>query len=206
MGIVVLLDREELTPGETALAQIRLETPVSLIRDDRYVLRSYSPVRTIGGGRIINPIPGKHKPGKQDIIGYLTTLTENDSERLIQAQIQAAGFGGCKYANLRIMVNLPDKLLDQALQTMLSQQSIIQIDKESRTFIHQKVFGEIQEHARIHLAAYHTKNPLKSGIPKEELKTRLPATVDSKTFLIALQHLAKAGQIVVEEDIVTHCP
>jgi len=202
MGLVVLLDREELLPGDTALAQIRVETPVSLIRDDRYVLRSYSPVRTIGGGRIINPIPVKHKPGKKEVLEYLSVLTENDAERIIQVQIQAAGFSGCDYAKLRIMVNLPEKLLDQALQAMLSQQTIIQIDKETRTYIHQKAFIEIQENAKDCIAAYHTKHPLKPGIPKEELKTRLPATIDNKTFLIVLQHLAKTGQTVTEEDIV----
>jgi selenocysteine-specific elongation factor len=202
MGIVVLLDREDLTPGETALAQIRLETPVSLIRDDRYVLRSYSPVRTIGGGRIINPIPAKHKPNKKEILEYLSVLTEDDSDSIIKAQIQAAGFGGCTYANLRLMVNLPEKQLDQALQIMLSQQTIIQIDKETRTFIHQKAFSEIQELVQACLTAYHAKYPLKPGIPKEELKTRLPGTIDSKTFLIVVQHLIKTGQIVAEEDTV----
>ncbi len=202
MGIVVLLDREDLTPGQAALAQIRLETPVSMIRDDRYVLRSYSPVRTIGGGRIINPIPVKHKPNKKEVLEYLSVLMEDDSDRIIKAQIQAAGFGGCNFSNLRLMVNLPEKQLDQALQIMLSQQTIIQIDKETRTFIHQNAFSEIQELVQACLKAYHTKFPLKPGIPKEELKTRLPGTIDSKTFLIVLQHLTKAARIVAEEDIV----
>ncbi len=202
MGIVVLLDREELTAGETALAQIRLETPVSLIRDDRYVLRSYSPVRTIGGGRIINPIPVKHKPNKKEVLEYLSVLTEDDSNSIINAQIQAAGFSGCNYANLRLMVNLPDKQLDQALQVILSQQIIIQIDKETRTFIHQNAFSEIQELVQNCLTGYHAKYPLKPGIPKEELKTRLPDMIDSKTFLIVLQHLTKVGRIVAEEDLV----
>jgi len=166
------------------------------------VLRSYSPVRTIGGGRIINPIPVKHKPNKKEVLEYLSVLTEDDSDGIIQAQIQAAGFGGCNYANLRLMVNLPEKQLDQALQVMLSQQTIIQIDRETRTFIHQNAFSEIQELVQVCLTAYHSKFPLKPGIPKEELKTRLPGAIDSKTFLIVLQHLTKAGRIVAEEDIV----
>jgi selenocysteine-specific elongation factor len=202
MGIVVLLDRQELTPGDTAVAQIRLEEPVSLIRDDRYVLRSYSPVRTIGGGRIINPIPGKHKPNKKEVLEYLSVLTEDDPERVLQAQIQAGGFDGCTYADLRLMANLPDKQLEQALQALLSRQAVIQTDKETRTFIHQKTFLAIQEQIKASLKAYHAKNPLKPGMPREELKGRLPAAVDGKTFLIALQHQAKAGVVVAEEDMV----
>lgn len=202
MGIVVLLDRQELAPGDTAVAQIRLETPVSLIRDDRYVLRSYSPVRTIGGGRIINPIPGKHKPNKKEILEYLTILTEDDHEQILQVQIQAAGYDGCTYADLRLMVNLPGKQLEQILQALLTRQAVIQTDKETRTFIHQKTFSAIQEQAKACLKVYHAKNPLKPGIPKEELKSRLPAAIDGKTFLIALQHLEKTGTIAAEEDTV----
>jgi selenocysteine-specific elongation factor len=202
MAVVVLLDAEELEPGQTALAQIRLEAPVSLVRDDRFVLRSYSPVRTIGGGRIIDPIPAKHKPSKHEVLTHLTELTEEDPDRIIQEQILAGSFGGRNYAGLRVMVNLPEKLLDQALAAMLSKQVIIQIDKETRTFIHQKAFSEIQEHIRGYLKTYHANNPLKSGIPKEELKTRLPFAVDGKTYLIVLQHLVKAGFLAVEEDMV----
>ncbi len=201
MGIVVLLDREDLNAGESALAQIRLESPVSLIRDDRYVLRSYSPVRTIGGGRIINPIPVKHKPNRKEVLEYLTTLTEDEPDTIIKAQIQAAGFSGCKYANLRLMVNLPEKQLDQALQLMLSRQVIIQTDKENRIYIHKVAFSQIQDLIQDCLAAYHTRHPLKHGIPREELKSRLPATIDGKTFLAAMQHMVKAQQIAIEEDI-----
>jgi selenocysteine-specific elongation factor len=202
MGIVVLLDRQELAPGDTTVAQIRLEEPVCLIRDDRYVLRSYSPVRTIGGGRIVNPIPGKHKPNRKEVLEYLSNLTEDDPERILQAQVQEAGYDGCTYADLRLMVNLPDKQLEQVLQALMSRQAVVQTDKETRTFIHQKTFTAIQEQIKACLTAYHAKNPLKPGIPREELKSRLPAAIDGKTFLIALQQQTKAGAIAAEEDTV----
>jgi selenocysteine-specific elongation factor len=202
MGIVVLLDRQELIPGDKVVAQLRLEAPVSLIRDDRYVLRSYSPVRTIGGGRVINPIPVKHKPNRKEVLEYLSVLSEEVPERILQAQIQAAGYDGCTYADLRLMVNLPDKQLEQSLQSLLSRKDVIQTDKEIRKFIHRKTFSAIQEQITACLKAYHAKNPLKQGIPREELKSRLPAAIDGKTFLITLQHQTKAGDIAAEEDTV----
>lgn len=202
MGIVVLLDREELLPGESAFAQLRLEHPVSLIRDDRYVLRSYSPVRTIGGGPVLNPIPVKHKPNKPEVIDHLAVLKSGRPQETIHQLVHAAGYRGCRYANLRLMVNVPEKQLDQLLQAMLSQQQIIRIDKEKQTFIDQKVFQDIQGTTKACIAAYHEKYPLKPGIPKEELKTTLPPAINSKTFLIALQHLAKTGVIAQEEEIV----
>lgn len=202
MGIVILLDRDELNPGENAFAQIRLESPVSLIRDDRYVLRSYSPVRTIGGGRVINPVPTKHKPNKPDVIDHLKALTSDDMGRIVQQLISATGYNGCRYQNLRIMVNIPAKQLDQLLQTMLSQKHIVQIDKDTRTFMHHQVFAEIQNKVQTCISNYHRNYPLKPGIPKEELKTKLPPTIGNKTFLITLGQMNKAGLIKLEEDIV----
>lgn len=202
MGIVVLLDRDELNPGENAFAQIRLESPVSLIRDDRYVLRSYSPVRTIGGGGVINPVPTKHKPNKQDVIDHLKALTSDDNGRIVQQLIRANGYNGCRYKTLRIMVNIPEKQLDHLLQAMLSQKQVIQIDKDTRTFMHHHVFAEIQNTIQTCISNYHRKYPLKPGIPKEELKTKLPSAIGNKTFLIALGQMNKAGLIKLEEDIV----
>jgi selenocysteine-specific elongation factor len=57
LGILILIDREELLPGDTCIAQLRIDSPVAVIKDDRFVIRSYSPVRTIGGGDVLNPIP-----------------------------------------------------------------------------------------------------------------------------------------------------
>ena len=202
MGIVVLLDRKELLPGEAAFAQLRLEHPVSLVRDDRYVLRSYSPVRTIGGGPVLNPIPVKHKPNKPGVIDHLTVLRQGSPDETIHQLVQAAGYRGCRCADLRLMANVPEKQLDKLLQAMLSQRQILLIDKDKQTFIDHEVFQDIQDTTQACITAYHDKFPLKPGIPKQELKSTLPPTIDSKTFLITLQHLAKTGIIAQEEDIV----
>ena len=200
MGIVVLLDGDALDPGGTVYAQIRLEAPVTLIKDDRYVLRSYSPVRTIGGGRIIHPIASKHKPNRPEIIDYLSDIAGDDPSVMLLRHIEANGHQGCKRKHLKLMVNLPDKQLDQLLQTMMSQQIIYQTDKESQTFVHQKPFDGIRQMALEHLSAYHQKYPLKPGIPKEELKTTLPHGIDTKTYLLLLQSMSKSGEVAIEED------
>jgi selenocysteine-specific elongation factor len=202
MGVVVLLDRDRLDSGQATLAQIRLESQVSLIRDDRYVLRSYSPVQTIGGGRILNPIPVKHKPRKPDVMDHLSILASDDLEQVIEQLIHAAGFQGIRHHHLRIMVNMPEKQLDKLLQNMLSRKLIIRVDKDTHTLIHQNRFTDIQHTIQSRIAAYHHTFPLKPGIPKEELKSKLPPTISGKTFLIALRDMAKSKSIILEEDIV----
>jgi len=201
-GVIILLDRQELVPGENAKTQVRLDTPVTLVKDDRFVLRSYSPVRTVGGGQVLNPIPPKHKSNKPGLIGRLDALAEAAPELIVAQHIQEAGFGACSFNDLLIMTNLPEKQLDRLLQTMMSQRTAIQIDREKKRFVHQITFEDLQKAVRSQLTDYHRKHPLKPGMPKEELKSKLPTGVDSKLFMLVMQQMAKAESITVEEDIV----
>jgi selenocysteine-specific elongation factor len=202
MGIVVLLDCEQLKPGQSAFAQIRLEGPTVLVRDDRYVLRSYSPVRTIGGGRVINPIPAKHKPLRPEVVAHLKSLVDKNMETVTQSLIRAAEQNGCSFRDLIISTNLTEKKLGQLLQTLSSQQRIVQYDKERRMFIHKEVFEQIQGEIGAHLEMYHRQFPLKPGVQKEELKSKLPKHYGPKLFSTALQALLKASTVVQEENIV----
>lgn len=203
MGIVVLLDGEKLEPGESGLAQIRLKTPVTLIKDDRYVLRSYSPARTIGGGRIIVPIAAKHKPNKPELLDYLNAVAGDDPLVGLQSHIREAGYSGCSRKDLKIMTNQADKRLDQALQAMMSQRIIFQIDKERPTFIHRVTFDAIGDHAIVRIEDYHRKFSLKPGIPKEELKSSLPMGIGAKAFGIVLRHLLKTERVRQAEEIIS---
>lgn len=202
MGVVVLLDCEQLKPGQKAFAQIRLEEQVALVRDDRYVLRSYSPVRTIGGGRVINPVPAKHKPLRPEVIEHLKSLVDENPEKVIQSLIRATGQIGCSYRDLTISTNLAEKKLSQLLQSLASKKKIVQYDKERRRFIHIDVFEQIQGDIGAHLDKYHRQFPLKPGVQKEELKSKLPMHYDPKLFSNALQAMLKARTVIQEEDIV----
>jgi selenocysteine-specific elongation factor len=202
MGTIILLDRDELEPGQTAVVQIRLDAPVNVIKDDAYVLRSYSPVRTVGGGKIINPLPVKHKRFKPEITDSLTALVDAPPEEVIQLHIAACGFGGCPFKHLRIATNLPEKKMDSILQGLMSRQQVLLVDKEKRIYIHQSPLQELQKQICSHLGDYHQRHPLKAGMPKEELKSKLPPVVDNKLFTMVLNLLNKSKQLVQQEDLV----
>ncbi|GBC63121.1 selenocysteine-specific translation elongation f actor [Desulfonema ishimotonii] len=199
-GNLILLEAEELRPGETAVAQIRLDTPVSSVRDDRFVIRSCSPVRTIGGGHILNPIPPKHKRLKPDVIEGLRGLMEQMPEEMIAYHLDESGYQGRTLNNLKIMTNMPEKKLQQALQKLLSGRQILQTDKESATYIHTRSFDKLRREIIAHLDRYHRKNPLKPGMPKEEIKSRIPAFVGAKLLTLTLNRLIRDGEIVQEEE------
>jgi selenocysteine-specific elongation factor len=202
MGILILLEQEALRPGEDTVAQIRLDAPVAVVRDDRFVLRSYSPVRTIGGGQVLNPVPEKHKRFRTEIVEGLKGLLTHESEDVIAYHVMAAGVKGVSFSALMIMTNLSEKLLDKHLQSMLSRRDVLRIDKEQRLFVHKTAFEGLQKDMAAHLKTYHDKNPLKAGMPKEELKSKFPSTVGIKVFTMALSQTTSDKIIAQEGDLV----
>ena len=126
LGHLVLLDEQELGPGQTAVAQLRLDSAVAIVKDDFFVVRSYSPVRTIGGGQVLNPIPHKHKRLRQDVVKGLRSLVDDDDESIITFHIEQSGYRGVSFSHLKIMTNLTDKQLDKLLQNLLSKKKIFQ--------------------------------------------------------------------------------
>jgi selenocysteine-specific elongation factor len=97
---------------------------------------------------------------------------------------------------------LPDKQLENVLQGLLSQKVLIQIDKENRIYIHNNCFEKLKSDTRRQLANYHKANPLKPGMPKEELKSKFPPLLTSKLFNLTMNQMIKEKEIAQEENII----
>ncbi|MBA3011436.1 MAG: selenocysteine-specific translation elongation factor [Proteobacteria bacterium] len=202
LGYMVLLDREELLPGDEAPVQFRLESPVCCIKDDRYVIRSYSPVKTIGGGAILNPVSQKHKLFDKKVIQGLDELLLEDGEQTISFFLSLKGFLGLSLNQLRVMTNIPDKRLATTLQKMLAKQAIVQTDKERQIYVNGAIFDEFKEKVLKKIAAYHAANPLKEGMPTQELKSKFRYIEDAKFFNILFAKLARENIIAQDKNIV----
>jgi selenocysteine-specific elongation factor len=202
LGNLILLEHDELAPGGETVAQLRLDQPVALVKGDHFVVRSYSPVRTTGGGRVLNPIPPKHKRFKPEIVAGLTSILAFSPEQLIGFHIEAAGPAGVAFSDLRLMTSLTDKQLDTALQAMMSNRTVIQVDKEARTFIHRKCLEALIAETAEHLQGYHKAFPLKSGMLKEELKSKFPPEADIKVFNLVLNQMIKDATVLQEDKTV----
>jgi selenocysteine-specific elongation factor len=202
LGNLILLDSEELDSGSSIAAQLRLDAPVAVVKDDRFVIRSYSPVRTIGGGGVLNPIPQKHKRFKPEVFSGIQKLGELSPEEVITYHAEEASYQGISFSDLRIMTNISDKKLDGSIQRLLSDKVLLMIDREQRVFIHRTCFEQLFSEADVLLNAFHKINPLKPGMPKEELKSRLPPQISPKLFTLMIQNMIKVGQMVQEENMV----
>jgi len=202
LGYMVLLDREELLPGDDALVQFRLESPVCCIKDDRYVVRSYSPVKTIGGGAILNPVSQKHKHLDMPVIQGLNALAAEDMEQTILFFLSLKGFKGLSFNDLRVMTNIADKKLAGTLQKMLARQEIIQTDKDRQTYVSGAFFTDFKTKVLEKIQQYHDANPLKEGMPTQELKSKFRYIKDPKFFNILFSRLGKENCIILEKNLV----
>lgn len=201
MGNLMLIGGDELLPGQHTVAQLRLETPVSVVRGDRFVLRSYSPVHTIAGGFVLNPVAPKHKRLKPEVVERLNALVNPEPQAMISSMAEQAGHAGVKFAELRIMTNLPDKPLDRYLQELLTRRELLQIDKETRLYVHASTFSALISEALSILTRYHQTWPLKPGMSREELKSKLPPNIKPRLFNLIIAHMVKEGELVLEEDV-----
>jgi selenocysteine-specific elongation factor len=199
LATAVLLDREELAPGEAAFIQVRLDQPVTALRGDRFVLRSYSPVQTIGGGTVLHPLPRKHKgQGKREAAIALKGLLHGNEDEIIFWHVLDAGWSGVTGDELQVRTNFSRVSLDKALQRFTSQKKLILYDKENHRFLHANALDEIQQAVLAILADYHRLYPLKTGMPKEELAAQLPHPVEVKLYNFVLRQLADQQQLVME--------
>jgi selenocysteine-specific elongation factor len=201
LGYVVLVDREEILPGEDAIAQCRLNTPVVVMREDRFVIRSYSPIHTVGGGRVIDPLPKKHKRGKATARD-MQPLLDGEVEAIVNYHMTKAGFKGLTFTDLIVMTNQTEKQLNQTLQHLLSAKRIILWDRENQVYMNGVTFENLKGITQNILKGYHEKNPLKGGMSKEELKSKLPGGVNSKLFNLLVQDMIKEGLLTQARDTI----
>ncbi len=201
LGYMILLDKEELLPGQGAKVQFRLEHPVCCIKDDRYVIRSYSPIKTIGGGNILCPAAHKHKQSDPQVIQGLTSLMNQEDENSIVFVLSMEGFSGMSLEGLKIMTNIPDKPLAALLQKMLARQEIFLIDKERQVYLSGAVFRDFKEKVLERLENFHRENPLKEGMSAQELKSKFPYIKDPRIFTVFFTRLVKEGLMIQEKDI-----
>jgi selenocysteine-specific elongation factor len=199
LGYVVLVDREEILPGEDAIAQCRLNSPVVVMKDDRFVIRSYSPIHTVGGGRIIDPVPQKHKRGKTTARD-MQPLVDGEVESIVNYHMTKSGLAGLTLTDLIIMTNQTEKQLTQTLQHLLSAKRIVLLDRENQVYMNGVTFENLKGITKDILKVYHEKNPLKGGMSKEELKSKLPGGANSKLFNLLVQDMVKDGVIVQAKD------
>ena len=199
---VILIEKDELAPGEKGFAQLILEKKDVVVAGDRFVLRSYSPITTIGGGLIIDPLPPKHKRLNKKVIEELATLLNGTLPKKIEVILERAGFAGTNLRHLVFRLGTNAKNIKEELQSILSQKSALITDKEETNIISASFYEKLAQSAAEIISQYQKKNPLREGISKEELKASLGRDISPKLFFMLLQNLTANKTIEVDKETV----
>lgn len=194
------LDRDKLEPGETAVCQVRFPRPLPGVFGDRCIVRSFSPLQTVAGGRIINPLGRKVRRHSKDL-ETLNHLGAMSGEELLLAQLRLAGRAGLTVAELRIMTDMESKLLDKTLQVLGGRQLAFQFDREDKRFVGADVLDGLAGECLTYLGDYHRREPMRQGLSRAELISGFGRGMHPKLVHFLVERLVKSGQVVLEGDI-----
>jgi len=202
LGRAILLDREEAKPGEEAFLQVRLEEPIIALPGDRFVIRSYSPLLTIGGGEVLDAFPLRHKRFSPQVKEEMETFVNGSPEEKVRLRLLKAGPAGLSWPDLVMRANLLPTKLKSHVETLLSDGRILRYSGDRVRYIHPQVMADLMRSSQDYLKEFHRKNPLLPGAMKEELKTKLPPQMDVRLFNHLLSTLIEEKRIVVEKDTI----
>ncbi|WP_448875098.1 selenocysteine-specific translation elongation factor [Desulfobulbus propionicus] len=199
VGRVVLLETETLAPGSTTHVQLSLQEPVAVWPGDHFVIRSYSPITTIGGGVILNSAPKKRKRSleRDRAINrdYFNTLEAAETEQRLRLLAEESGFNGITADQMAARSGIFGKRLKKHLQRPISAGELLVIDSDSQRMLASSVAEGLNRQILAILARFHRDNPLKTGIAKEQLRSQLRPAVDQRVLQVLLANLTRKGQI-----------
>ncbi len=206
-GRLLLMDGlSTLAPGQTAFAQIRLDVPLPVSRNDRFIVRSFSPVHVIGGGTILNSIPHHRTNLKDADRSLLTALTESDDLAICHAIIDSSDIPISTKEISRI-ANLPAERIAKLLKTEAEnakRPEYVSLGANHELWAKR---ATVQRHIMAMeniLVTFHTNEPAATGMAINTLKQRFPRHMPDECFKALLEEAIAAGKLVFEKNEVSH--
>ena len=191
---VILLDRDALGAGEETYAQLRFEEPVALRRGDRFIVRFYSPIITIGGGIVLDALPAKHKRNREEVLAGMEVLNTGTLNEIIVMKSSERRF--IRQDELGRELGITMKEMTEAADAEVGSGRLIRL--ADGTLIGDAKFDKMRSSLESIITSYHTDNPLSDGIPRQELMSRLRDTwhIDDDKLLQAIVRYLLAAEVI----------
>ena len=197
---VRLLDASEIKPGDTAFAQIVLNTPIAAVKDDLFIIRS--PQETLGGGQILDTKAKRHRRLESATIEQLQKKEGGGAEAVILASLDTQK--PIELGKLAATCNLPAKEMETAIASLSENKNITVLgEKNERLIYSAQAWAAIKQSVEQTLRKFHLDYPLRQGMAKEELKDKIKAP--AKFFDSAVKQLSAEG-VISESGPMVHTP
>jgi selenocysteine-specific elongation factor len=197
-----LLLRDELPPGESALAQLRLSEPALLLPGDRFILRQFSPVVTIGGGTVLDARARRHRRNDPAVAAFLETLERGNHEETLAA-LAASSQRGMTLAEIISRTGWTEAEVRRAVKNLSAAKQLRVVGEQPLTIAFAKTLAELAVILKKAVEEFHRANPLLPGIPKQELRGRAK-NPRAEVFQAALDDLVRERILTMSGDLVQH--
>ena len=196
IGRITILGANDLAPGNEAFVQIRLEQPVVVQHGDRYILRFYSPMETLGGGVVLSPHTRRHKQAAmQESLKNLGLLDQGTIDDKLALFVSAKGLAGMEEAELIGSIAADKQEITSALGALAQKKTLLRVDN---LYVHTGHLAVLEKRIIDLVSSYHRDNPLKAGLDKEELKGALKVRLSPKVLNVTVDGLVKKKQLEAE--------
>lgn len=170
MARIVPLGVDQIEPGCDGFMQLRLEEAIVIKEGDRFILRTYSPIFTIGGGEVLDAAPKKHRRFKEDVLESLKIKEEGNLEDIVADFLRNSCDVFTPASKIAAYLDLAEEHI-QAIVQHLRQEKII--EETALGYIHSEVYKKMRGQTLQFLLSYHQRYPLRKGMAIEELRSRM---------------------------------
>ncbi len=200
---VALLGQDTLIPGQSAFAQLRLDAPAFALHGDPFIIRQFSPTVTIGGGRILNPNPAKHKTTDRSALNTLQNLAQAPMSEKLPIFLAAYGGRALDLTQLNALLGIPQAELRELCSDLAASGKLVLVPAPVPILVLPKVIETLEAETASLVMAFHRQNPLQKGISREELRNRLFGDLPLEVFRYCLDRLAQKRTISLQEEMIS---
>ncbi|MDO5334660.1 MAG: selenocysteine-specific translation elongation factor [Coriobacteriia bacterium] len=204
LGRVLLANGKEfLMPGESALAQIRLEEPLPVSLQDHFIVRSYSPVHVIGGGTVLTSHPRRRTTLNEHEETLLRSLEAGKIDEALLAQLELTNEPLTPSQLSRLSgIELP--MVQASLDSLTKARKLSLVGAEGRHYLIPSRIMKFTSQVERELIAFHAANPESTGMSKEAVRHRVCPTMKTESFSILLEEAERSGKIVQSQGEISH--
>lgn len=198
---IVPLNEDEIQYGESGYAQLRLEEKIVAKKGDRFIIRSYSPMDTIGGGVIIDTAPKKHKIYDESIIEALKIKEKGELKDILEEYLK---LNLSNYITLKELVSYTgekEEYVKEGLNALIDENKVFCVNKY---YLHISHYQKLKEKVIEILTKYHKQYRLRNGILKEELRSKVDNSLKVKDMDVILNKMAEEKDIKVQDNLVSN--
>jgi selenocysteine-specific elongation factor len=196
-----LHSNRELAPGQSAFVQLRFQDHVLLLPGDRFIVRQFSPVTTIGGGVVLDPLARRPTVRDTGRVTFLETLKRGDKTEILAAMTERALLG-LTLEEIVARTGWTAEEISATAKNLLDSGRVIAISAEPLVLLAKKSFDEVQQKINSRVEKFHKENPLLPGISREDLRSSLGKRVRPEAFRAALDALLAQKKLDAHGEIV----